>query len=433
MNIYEKFDKAIKNNHLLLSNALIGKKSESVICITDSSPIEHEMDVKVKNKNLFQPFISNYNKNLYDVTWTVETDGQTFSLNGTATSGGGRIANKANQNTILLKASKTYTLSLHLLSGTATGTTYCHINKASDNTSLQDCTRDNSRTFTVSEDTEVFFGIQITSGAIYENAVFGILLEEGATTTPYAPYIEDLSTVKVIQCGKNILDVANAPMAGNLHPTHTKNLNYERTETGVKYNVINDTNAGWVQIRYQVCPIDMVRGKTITVSFKRTGKEGSNKVYYSLLQAGDDEFTGDYTYKGSGYLNTKSYKDVTSTTLVNGCGEMTYTISSDEIRKNLFVVFYIGSEMDFVAGDVIEYSNIQVEINDKATEYEPYKTPIYYDIEADNSVKNVMGKGEPITLYGTHKGLVIDCNYNRDVNEVYQEVYNAILSLGGNI
>ena len=400
------------------ANALKGTASGAAVAINDASPIDHEIGVKVRKKNLL-PYPYNAYKDNTNGMYTDNGDGTItvngvfsgtptcelckFTLpNGTYTIGGG--VGSSHKVSVRLYDVKTGANIAHSLASTIT-------------------------TFTVNEPTEVKCWIYAAANQTYDNLVIYPMIEEGSTATAYAPYIEDVSAVKVLECGKNILDVANAPMAGNWHRNNTKNWNYERTATGLKYNIIADTNASWAQIRYQVCPIDTVRGKTITVSFKRTGKEGSNFAHYSILQAGDDEFTDDFTYKGSGYLNSKSYKDVTSINLVNGYGEMTYTIPTDETRKTLFIVFYIGSEMDVVAGDVIEYSDIQIEINDTATEYEPYIEPTEHAVDATGAVKGIMSNGKAITLYTDTAGAVLDCTYNKDENKVIGSLLERIAAL----
>lgn len=240
--------------------------------------------------------------------------------------------------------------------------------------------------------------------------------------------VEDVSTVKVLDCGKNILDVATAPLAGHWHNNNTKNWNFERTETGLKYNIINDTNVSWCQERYQICPVDMVRGKTITVSLKRTGKEADTATYM-LVQTGDDDFTGEHTYKASGFINTKNYTGNSALKPVNGYLKHSFTISKDDMRKNLFLILYVGSEMDCVAGDVIEYSDIQVEINDTATEYEPYIEPTEHTVDATGAVKGIIGNGKAITLYTDTAGAVLDCTYNKDANKAVNDLFTRIAAL----
>lgn len=399
------------------ANALKGTASGAAVAITDASPIEHEMGVKVRSKNIL-PYPYNAYKDNTNGMYTDNGDGTItingvfsgtptcelckFTLpNGTYTIGGG--VDSSHKVSVRLYDVKTGANIAHSLASAIT-------------------------TFTVNEPTEVKCWIYAAANQTYDNLVIYPMIEEGSTATAYAPYIEDVSTVKVLEVGKNILDVATAPMAGNWHNINTKNWNYERTETGLKYNVINDMNAGWAQIRYQVCPIDMVRGKTITVSFKRTGKEGSNSTY-CLLQTGDDEFTNEYTYKGSGFANIVKYGGVDSGLLVNGYGKITATIPADETRKNLFLIFYLGSEMDLVAGDVIEYSNIQIEINDKATEYAPYVAPKAYTVDADGTAKGLVGKGETITLYTDTAGAVLDCTYNKDANKAVNDLFTRIAAL----
>lgn len=240
--------------------------------------------------------------------------------------------------------------------------------------------------------------------------------------------VEDLSTVKVLVTGKNLLDVANAPMFGNLT---IGAFGYERTETGVKINTLKDAFSGWGRLGYQVCPIEMVRGKTVTLSFNRTGKEQASS-YYAILSAGDQELGSGYTHLSS-ISNNTDYKSLKGSNLSLGRGVITFTIPEDETRKYLFICLYIGSETDFTVGEVVEYSNVQVEISNAATEHAPYKVPEEYAVETDGTVHGITAKGETVTLYTDTAGATIACEYNRDINKAFAELQAALISMGGNV
>lgn len=398
------------------ANALKGTAGGAAVAITDASPIEHEMGVKVRKKNLL-PYPYNAYKDNTNGMYTDNGDGTItvngvfsgtptcelckFTLpNGTYTIGGG--VGSSHKVSVRLYDVKTGANIAHSLASTIT-------------------------TFTVNEPTEVKCWIYAAANQTYDNLVIYPMVEEGSTASSYAPYIEDVSTVKVLEVGKNILDVATAPMYGNHHAYNTKNWKWERTETGLKYNIINDTNMSYARCGYVVCPIDMVRGRAITVSFNRIGKVPGEYVY--MISAGDSEFTNDYTYLSNDITNSKTYKSMKYSTLVNGYAECTITVPADETRKYLYLGIYPAYETDMVAGDVVEYSDIQVEINDTATEYEPYIEPTEHPVDATGAVKGIMSNGKAITLYTDTAGAVLDCTYNKDANKVIGSLLERIAAL----
>ncbi len=79
------------------------------------------------------------------------------------------------------------------------------------------------------------------------------------------------------------------------------------------------------------------------------------------------------------------------------------------------------------------WENIQVEVGDVATDYEPYVEPVEYEVFADGTVEDVTSVYPTTTLMTDTEGAVIDCTYNRDINKAFEELYNAIISTGGNV
>ncbi len=75
----------------------------------------------------------------------------------------------------------------------------------------------------------------------------------------------------------------------------------------------------------------------------------------------------------------------------------------------------------------------QLELGFFPTEYEPYIEPIEYDVNEDGTVEGVLPIYPSTTLMTDTSGAVIDVEYNRDINKAFAELYNAIISLGGNV
>lgn len=77
-------------------------------------------------------------------------------------------------------------------------------------------------------------------------------------------------------------------------------------------------------------------------------------------------------------------------------------------------------------------SNIQVEFGNAATEYEPYNG-IEYAVNEDGTVDGVRSIYPVTTLLTDTEGAIVSCEYNRDLNKAFNELYNAIISMGGNV
>lgn len=68
----------------------------------------------------------------------------------------------------------------------------------------------------------------------------------------------------------------------------------------------------------------------------------------------------------------------------------------------------------------------QLEIGATATEYEPYITPTEYIPTADGTVNGVTSLYPNTTLTTDTEGVIINCNYNRDINKAFAALEAAI-------
>lgn len=72
-----------------------------------------------------------------------------------------------------------------------------------------------------------------------------------------------------------------------------------------------------------------------------------------------------------------------------------------------------------------------LEVGNTATEYEPYREPFEAVSEEDGSVKGLPCK--PTMTLISDEGVVIDCTYNRDINKAFEQITQAMVSMGANI
>lgn len=188
-----KAERTYANNSF--SGALRGSASGEAVRLTDVSPLEHTLTVKLKSKNLL-PFPYFHSSMLQaGITYTVNSDG-TITANGTAT-GRSEFVLSANKSDW---ASGNYVLSGCPSGGSADTYSLQTINGFSDTGSgLQ------------KNDTAEFarISIIIKKGTTVSNLVFKPQLELGTTPTSYTPYITDFSGVTLKRYGRNLVDISD--------------------------------------------------------------------------------------------------------------------------------------------------------------------------------------------------------------------------------
>lgn len=198
--------------------------------------------------------------------------------------------------------------------------------------------------------------------------------------------VMDLTEVKVKRCGKNLLNYEN------FEPTYTKN--------GISF-----TNNG---------------DGTVTAS----GTATVTTFYYF---SDNIDLLGYYTLSGCPSGGS-------TTTYLMGFGGSNFAdIGSGTIRKfpvkqkvNIFIKIFEGVTVENLL------FKPQLEPGTTATEYEPYKGAEYTP-NADGTVNGVTSLYPNTTLMTDTDGVIIDCEYNRDINQAFAELKQAIISLGGNI
>jgi hypothetical protein len=80
----------------------------------------------------------------------------------------------------------------------------------------------------------------------------------------------------------------------------------------------------------------------------------------------------------------------------------------------------------FISGN-LSITNIQLELGDTATEYEPYN-PQTVTANADGTVEGLTSLSPNVTLYSDTYGVNINLEYNRDINKAFAQLEQAILN-----
>lgn len=107
----------------------------------------------------------------------------------------------------------------------------------------------------------------------------------------------------------------------------------------------------------------------------------------------------------------------------NGC-----SIKMDEDKRvNAFINIGKGTTVNNMV------FKPQLELGAAATEYEKGKKAKTYTPNTDGTVEGLTAVSPTTTLTTDNSGVVLNCEYNRDINKAFAELQQAIISLGGNI
>lgn len=80
-----------------------------------------------------------------------------------------------------------------------------------------------------------------------------------------------------------------------------------------------------------------------------------------------------------------------------------------------------------------KFKYIQVELSTNATPYEPYVEPITYVANADGTVDNVTSLHPTTMLLVDNSDVIVNAEACADITAIIGRIFNAIISLGGNI
>nr|DAE06062.1 MAG TPA: hypothetical protein [Siphoviridae sp. ctsxw88] len=378
------------------ANALKGNASgENAVRIDDSSPIEHEMSVKVSSKNLIPYPYSNFTKTtvVNGITFTNNGDG-TITANGTATSPAQIFLNSNKK--LPVDCNLSYALSGCPQNG-GNNIYYCDVLLYNGNT-LVKTVRDVGNGNIISPSSSVVWNtlsykIYIETGITVENLVFKPQIELGATATEYTPYISDLTSVTLSEYGKNLIPATTVSKT-------SQGLTATSQSDGTI--IINGTCTGSYYLALDT--LNVLKGEQFTVH-SSVPSNVTEKEYQFYL-------SGRTTGLASLYAITQSGR--------------TY---NPPISGEYACLFFAATGQTFNNFKL----SYQLELGAIKTTYESYKAPKTNTPQADGTVTGVKNIYPTTTLLSDTDGVVIDAEYNRDINKAFEELQNAILSQGGNV
>ena len=353
-------------------HALRVKKRGGTVRIDDAVPVQHQLALQVKSKNLVPQPYDFTTRTVGGVTFTANEDG-TVTANGTATEDAyirlcsGVPLQLHTQYTISGcpggGGGKTYTLYM-------TGADW-HTGENYDNGGT------NGGQFIPNKERPGGYDVCIVvySGVVCNDLIFSPQIEEGATATAYTKGVEP-AAVTVQRYGKNLVPYPYTDGSKTINGiTFTVNEDRSITVNGTA------TATATFQISEDDALSDLI-GQTVTLSGCPTG--GSESTYRMRYQQ-----TGISSDVGNG---------------------STFTV---KVKNHLAIQAFAGTVCDHVV------FKPQIEVGAAATAYEPYTPPTEYTPAADGTVTGVLTLDPVTTLTTDSAGVVLEAEYSRDVNETF--------------
>ena len=378
-------DGAVAAVNTAVANALKGTFSGESVCIADVSPVQQELSVTVNRRNLIPyPYLET-TKTQNGITFTDNGDGS-VTVTGTATGDTFFFLTNA---FIPPTVNEPYTVT----GCPAGGGSGAYVLDCYGGGISYSADAGNGMRITFTQKTNATFRITVYSGATVDNVTFYPQLELGLIATAYTPYIPDLPAVTVTRCGKNLL----------AYPY----LNTTRTENGITFT---DNGDG-----------------SVTVTGTATGDTFFFLTNAFIPPTVNEPYTvtGCPAGGGSGAYVLDCYGGGISYSADAGNGmRITFTKKTNATFR---ITVYSGATVD----NVTFYP--QLEKGDTATAYQPYQEAATYTPNPDGTVDGVTGVYPATALFTDTAGAVLEGTYNRDINQAFAELQQAIISLGGNV
>ena len=188
-------------------------------------------------------------------------------------------------------------------------------------------------------------------GLIFNN--YNIMIEEGTVATPYVPH----NSLEFKDEGKNKFNCANSRIIYN-----NGNASYERLENGLK---LISGGGQYNMIYFLVDTVKNLKDKTLTLSSDISFSKDNQLTTFGLF----------YTDTNGGNRTTLvTNNNVTS----EGKYQVTGQVEEGENRDYVCIGLRPNMASNYASGDYTIYDNLQVEIGETATDYEPYKSQIAY-------------------------------------------------------
>lgn len=373
-------------------------KGSSLHHLSDVLDIEHNIPIKLSNKNLFNK------DNIQFIPCYIGNDGSIYGSDACKTA------------YIPCEPNTTYTVSKMT---TARFTVCCNEAIPAANTQAEKVVfnTDGITSLTITTDENAKYLLVWYYNANYDKEITPeeieatIQIEEGTVATEYTPYNADFTGKEVQVSGKNLFDV--------IASTSTNATN--------RYDAENNWITSYATTRNEYCYVNITdlwqvlknSGKKITFSFDiRTDIAGDVRFYTLgsyriIIPNGVFEATTEWQHK--------------SFTVENSAFTYLSDTNGDKCHLSWFGTYDTGVKPYI--------RNLQIEISDEETKYEPYKSQV---ITADKkgSVDGLKSYSTSMSIISNNEGILLECSYYKQsvknldistkleaVNENKQKIY----------
>ena len=374
-----KAERTYANNSF--SGALRGSASGEAVRLSDITPNEHTLGVKVSGKNLFDKDNANIIIGYPDAENVINGASSTRSVY------------------IPCAPNATYTVSKTLTARFAVAFTddipsngVAVTGRVQNNTASSITTTSgiNSKYIVV-----WLYHVDLDTTTIKINEVLATLqIELGSTATSYTPYISDLTSVNVTRYGKNLTTPQQVYKGATAYSEEIfENKNCVRFSSGV---TIKNS------------PIAFKPNTQYTVSFD----------VKTVLRSGQTTAIADDVFRFF-------YSDGTSSGAANiyTDTEWTHKVLTSIAGKT---ILYVGvTSNEYRSYSYVDINSFQLEESSTVTLCEPYQAQKYIP-SADGTVSGVKSLYPITTLMTDTAGVAVNAEYNKDINKVISELYALV-------
>jgi hypothetical protein len=384
-NVFEAGRNSLKND---VANALKGRASGEIVALKDVSSVGHEIKYAVKSKNLFVFPYGESTKTRGNVEFAVSEAGR-VTANGTATSGA-YIYLITRDKPFSLKAG-TYTFSVGDMADTQRDVRLRFWVSTNGTEKTEDIY--SSKVVTFNSDVVLASALlSVNEGIKADNLIFEPQIEPGAVKTGWTPFISTPEAAKVRVQGANLFDYTQQPYSNIDNTMQLIDNGFEFTTKG--------TNA-YPAVYFRVYDKAFF-GTKLAINLKAVLPSCIEFLDFTVKVNGTDQIAGGTTFPFVTQKTVPEYHE-------------------GDFLQLQFVAVNPNKE----AGAVIRVTDIQVE-RETPTEVMPYVAPVEYaQGEAIESIHPGM------TITTDTEGALVEVEYNRDINKVFEELTNAIISIGG--
>lgn len=355
----------------LFANAIKGNLSGAVVVADDVSPVEHNPIAYVHGKNIFDTSKIAVQASTDNIYISAVGEGYIEITTKEAYDGNGHCVTwvKLKELCPQMRAGKQYALS-----GTTTAW-----NKMIYLKEIDLFWSYGTRQIVTEEMLECtigFYGLNsIREQGFGTCRISNIQCEEGYDITEYTPYI-DPSTVTVSRFGRNLVNVSSDPFV------QYKRVVFDHPLPAGSYTMSTKIETNDTDDNQMLVSFNLSNGSTLARTFIA---DNNRKV---------NDFTVDLPITG--------------------------------------INFYASSTYNGGEGDTARWIDFQLEVGDKASDYEPYNATTHVPA-ADGTISGLTSLSPNMTILTDTKGIVVECEYIRDSNKVIEKLMNAITALGGTV